>query len=147
MSTPNDGGPAFPVSSRPMAGEATEWGMSLRDYIAIHASEADIDYHMTQGRVRDTGGKNHPLDEPVYIYPARELARYRYADAMLKARESGESSETGVQGLITRLDEISRDIRDDAEDADVSEVCVSILETVERIRRHLSVNQLWGRKQ
>ena len=86
MSTPNDGGPAFPVP----ASEYNERypGMLLRDYIAIHASEADIEHHITQGRVRDTGGKNHPLDEPVYVYPTRELARYRYADAMLKARES-----------------------------------------------------------
>ena len=91
MSTPNDGGPAFPAGktyAERVTNEDPQTGMNLRDYIAIHASEADIDSHMNQGRVRDTGGKAHPLDEPVYIYPTREIARYRYADEMLKARES-----------------------------------------------------------
>lgn len=32
--TIDDGGPAFPNTARPMAGEMTEWGMSLRAWLA-----------------------------------------------------------------------------------------------------------------
>ena len=40
MSNPkDDGGPAFPNTAKPMTGEVTEWGMSLRDWFAGKALE------------------------------------------------------------------------------------------------------------
>jgi hypothetical protein len=49
-------------------------GISLRDYFAGQASEKDIEYYSSAIRWNDTT-------------ITREQARYRYADAMLKARE------------------------------------------------------------
>ncbi len=76
MSTIKDGGPAFPVQS------AADWqahGMSLRDYMAIHASEADI---LHQAEVIRTQMVNGILPDGWHI-----AARYMHADAMLKTRE------------------------------------------------------------
>ena len=74
-----DGGPAFPV--HPTAHEcgdaecAALSGQTLRDYFATHASEADIEAS------RIAGG--NPDDPRI-----RCFARYRHADAMLRAREA-----------------------------------------------------------
>jgi hypothetical protein len=64
--------------------------MTLRDYFATHASEEDIKYWQPMGvevtKVRDLGNGS----KQIYAAPGmftREQARYRYADAMLKARE------------------------------------------------------------
>lgn len=67
-----DGGPAFPMDS-------VNDGMSLRDYIALRASEADITEHRQVT-------KQERFSHPQYDC-SREVAKYRYADAMLKARE------------------------------------------------------------
>jgi hypothetical protein len=64
--TINDGGPAFP-SSHPVFPES---GMTLRDWFATHATEADI--LAAQG---------------AYRVVTRYEARYIHADEMLKARE------------------------------------------------------------
>ena len=76
MNTHNlgDGGPAFPIPYGQVMSESG-MGMSLRDFIANHASEKDVEEHK-------------------YVYPGsppmvtltREQAKYAYADAMLKAR-------------------------------------------------------------
>ncbi len=68
-----DGGPAFPAEG-PSVGQFESYGMTLRDYFATHASEADIEAS------RIAGGN---LDDP----RIRCFARYRHADAMLRARE------------------------------------------------------------
>lgn len=78
----NDGGPAFPCGpfGQTMHGEdGREWhqydrlpGMSLRDYIAIHANDRDISPYTRKG----------PYGEEW----DRENARYLYADAMLERR-------------------------------------------------------------
>lgn len=87
MSTINDSGPAFP-SNRDMR-HNPDWdhepGMSLRDYMAIHASAEDV---RDQGEVLrlKLGQQGFPG-----ILPDgwRVTARYMHADAMLKAREEG----------------------------------------------------------
>ena len=68
----------------------TEQGMTLRDYFAAKASEEDIKAH------QEGGVKEQVVDDPngrkkiVYcdVRYTREQAKYRYADAMLKAREA-----------------------------------------------------------
>jgi hypothetical protein len=83
----NTGGPAFPSADF----EHHEYaGMTLRDYFATHASEEDIKYWQPMGvevtKVRELGNGS----KQIYAAPGmftREQARYRYADAMLKARE------------------------------------------------------------
>lgn len=68
----------------------TEQGMTLRDYFAAKASEEDIKAH------QEGGVKEQVVDDPngrkkiVYcnFRYTREQAKYRYADAMLKAREA-----------------------------------------------------------
>ena len=66
--TINDGGPAFP---RPMVAAAP--GMTLRDWFATHATEADIT------AILDPQHWSQNI--------TRYEARYIHADAMLKVRE------------------------------------------------------------
>ena len=65
-------------------------GMTLRDYFAAKASEEDIEEHLNGPKaehiVKDSGGM-HRIVHKNTIY-TREQAKYRYADAMLKAREA-----------------------------------------------------------
>jgi hypothetical protein len=73
MSTINDGGPAFPIPDVPYPNGNVQhgWnGMTLRDWFATHATEADI--LAAQG---------------AYRVVTRYEARYIHADEMLKARE------------------------------------------------------------
>jgi hypothetical protein len=75
MTTINDGGPAFPGHALKITlpdGSVVPKapGMTLRDWFAIHATEADI--LAAQG---------------AYRVVTRFEARYIHADAMLKARE------------------------------------------------------------
>ena len=70
-----DGGPAFSVPADNYSGGEifqSEPGMSLRDYFAIHASDKDIETYLA-------GTQRTFID--------REQARYKFADAMLEARE------------------------------------------------------------
>ncbi len=88
----NTGGPAYPTSNYgaivPISTGYSE-GMTLRDYFATHASEEDIKYWQPMGamvaKVKETGNGKMIYHEPGMY--TREIARYRYADAMLKARE------------------------------------------------------------
>jgi hypothetical protein len=60
-------GPAFPIKGPVMTSD--EQGMTLRDYFAAKAGEKDI--------------------EPYWVVPLnREQAKYKYADAMLRARNA-----------------------------------------------------------
>lgn len=67
----NDGGPAFPFQD----GYGRVSGMTLRDWFATHATDADIS--AIQAR------HEHELGTKV----TRQQARYIHADAMLAARE------------------------------------------------------------
>jgi hypothetical protein len=75
----NNGGPAFPGIETRINGLHEQYrayyGMTLRDWFAGTATEEDIRAHMTYSR--------HGITFSV----TREQAKYRYADAMLKARE------------------------------------------------------------
>ena len=70
MSIINDGGPAFPAYDDD--GDYSI-GMSLRDYIAIHAKSDDIIEYLG----------------PLYTAENRAKAKYKYADDMIKARKNG----------------------------------------------------------
>ena len=89
MNTIKDGGPAFPVPLQPghsWQGMAPCDGMSLRDYMAIHASESDI---LKQGELirLSTFSPNHKGTPNVLPNNWHITARYMHADAMLKTRE------------------------------------------------------------
>ena len=87
MSKINDGGPAFPFEE--MHTDGTHYhshpGLSLRDYMAIHASADDVRDQCEVLRL-NLGQRGLPG-----ILPDgwRVTARYMHADAMLKAREEG----------------------------------------------------------
>ena len=72
----NDGGPAFPQHYS--GTDFQHIGMSLRDYIAIHASEDDIG-----------SATKRWLDRPECTVNicSRETARYYYADLILTERK------------------------------------------------------------
>lgn len=87
MSANNDGGPAFGkvVSmnsdgpcfiSDSCARIATVGGMSLRDWFAGQATEQDVQNH---------GGGWNEAERRTWT---REEAKYRYADAMIAAKEA-----------------------------------------------------------
>lgn len=89
MNTQEDGGPAFPNSKE----EAREdWGpssgMSLRDWFATHSpqpSGTDIQDVIARARIRNPyNDKKLPA---VSELDAECQLRYKWADAMLKARE------------------------------------------------------------
>lgn len=92
MNNTNTGGPAFPVFPETGGGHAAAFqGMSLRDYFAAKASEEDIAAHIWKGfnelTIR-TAGDGTKYEASQAARWAREEAKYRYADAMLKAREA-----------------------------------------------------------
>ena len=87
MSNTNTGGPAFPHETNSM----THSGMTLRDYFAAKASEEDIEAHIWKGHTEDHVTVDEYGRRSVDRRQARWTraeARYRYADAMLKAREA-----------------------------------------------------------
>jgi hypothetical protein len=65
-------------------------GMTLRDYFAAKATEQDIkNYEQDEGKeISGTDSLGHEWKRREIIYYTREQAKYRYADAMLKAREA-----------------------------------------------------------
>ena len=109
MSNTNTGGPAFPqsyqhtevVAKMYESGELTAGqlkkassqlaGMTLRDYFAAKASEDDIRAHIWKGfnevKIR-TAPDGKKYETSAAATWTREQAKYRYADAMLKAREA-----------------------------------------------------------
>jgi len=82
----DDGGPAFARNGHIVKPDGklynelqfAQCGMSLRDYIAIHASEKDIEHHIYAGGSKET---HRPR--------TRVQARYHFADAMIQARKEG----------------------------------------------------------
>jgi len=80
MTRPNDGGPAFPVPTISGPDLTVSYpehvrGLTLRDYYAAHASDADID--LWQIDLAKRGSR-----------ASRAAARFAHADAMLAAREA-----------------------------------------------------------
>jgi hypothetical protein len=90
----NLGGPAFPhtveYKGADCGGIVPHGGMTLRDYFAAKASEEDIkennDGPMQEQVVSDGNGTKY-ITHLTTRY-TREQAKYRYADAMLKARQA-----------------------------------------------------------
>lgn len=84
MSKIDDGGPVFPFIHTGVKGDAmhTEQrsGMSLRDYMAIHASTDDIE---SVGMIAGESENFRQL--------TRSERRYIWADAMIAARKGGEA--------------------------------------------------------
>jgi len=83
MSTLDDGGPAFPATraNYDEDGYCTP-GMSLRDYIAIHASIDDIREFMLGPIVPSSRRSRLVVRERIH---SRAEARYAYADTMMMA--------------------------------------------------------------
>ena len=80
----DDGGRAFPLHAHfGSSGElpTPNTGMSLRDWFAGQATEADIEAHL--------GGTISPQTGNAYGCRAREQAKCAYADAMIAARKGG----------------------------------------------------------
>ena len=79
---------AFPL--HPEHWQEENQGMTLRDYFAAKASEEDIKhYERTEdGEMVGVDTLGTEWRRPRIIYHTREEAKYRYADAMLKAREA-----------------------------------------------------------
>ena len=89
MSNKNTGGPAFPVGEEALIRNLQ--GMTLRDYFAAKASEDDINEHVWKGHTEDfvtTDGYGNKTVIKRQAMWTREQAKYRYADAMLAAREA-----------------------------------------------------------
>lgn len=97
MSANQDGGPAFPITpvgtGDPRDGMSTgSSGMSLRDWFAGQATATDIDQNTPEtvgACLEAVYGRNSGTSEEVAnaILTLRCRARYKFADAMLKARE------------------------------------------------------------
>ena len=93
MSNTNTGGPAFPCDLAMYDQEVVDamQGMTLRDYFAAKASEEDILQHIWKG-FNETAIKTAPdgtkYETSIAARWTREQAKYRYADAMLKARQA-----------------------------------------------------------
>lgn len=75
-----NGGPAFPLSSK--WDEPQLNGMTLRDYFAANATDADVNSYMYESA---------PIESSflcgVKVVRTREQAKYAYADKMLEARK------------------------------------------------------------
>ena len=102
MTTPqNDGGPAFPHSAKPMTGEMTEWGMSLRDHFAAAAMQGLLASGHFTAAARYDGDQSwmtsheDPWDDETgeKIHEGRRRfdfleAAWKCADVMLAARNA-----------------------------------------------------------
>jgi len=93
MSNKNTGGPAFPKAALDPWNRHLEVssGMTLRDYFAAKASEDDINEHVWKGHTEDfvtTDGYGNKTVIKRQAMWTREQAKYRYADAMIAAREA-----------------------------------------------------------
>ena len=96
MTTPADGGPAFPHD-----GQANyTGGLTVRDYIAVRAMSAEIeaDDGWAPGQVAQTIGVSPSEYEPTKHWPRFVAMRaYAYADAMLAERQKGRT-DTAASG-------------------------------------------------
>lgn len=72
----DNGGPAFPTVYANLEGHYGTTGLSMRDYFAAKASDADVGEIM---------GRHFDFDTDEYTI-TRQQARYIHADAMLAER-------------------------------------------------------------
>ena len=65
-------------------------GMTMRDYFAAKATEKDVEEYKIGSRIKEVPRKDGLGNERFSktVYYTREQAKFRYADAMLKAREA-----------------------------------------------------------
>jgi hypothetical protein len=89
-----DGGPAYPTTATAtrvtkdedgasvLTNYGSSAGMTLRDWLAAHASEEDIQEFLPQ-----TIGEEAEFTKKRGFTPTRQWARYKHADAMLAARK------------------------------------------------------------
>ena len=85
MSKPiDDGGPAFPNTAKPMAGEMVEWGMSLRDWFAGMALQGGLSSTETLQQAALVALRS---DGEVTLEQMLAIRSYSFADAMLAARK------------------------------------------------------------
>lgn len=109
MSTPNDGGPAFPIVTRPRIDcgdgrvyeQEHETGMSLRDYFAAKALPAIIAdcthiYPTGFPTTEDFGGDQS--EENCYAIVAADA--YAMADAMIVAKDGVHTDRANVISLV-----------------------------------------------
>ena len=92
----NDGGPAFPMPSgaEPRVNETTHYneGMTLRDYFAAHAPALPHDLAELAREEADVDNPNKTHGEKSgVLLGIRAHWNYMYADAMIEARNGGES--------------------------------------------------------
>lgn len=82
--------PAFPLEMIYTQENEKFNGMTLRDYFAAKATEEDVKNYMQDdgNLISGTDTLGRPWERREIIYFTREQAKYRYADAMLKAREA-----------------------------------------------------------
>lgn len=85
----NDGGPAYPVPY--MNGELR--GMSLRDYFAASApdqigDDPDAEWTAKTCGIEMPEPRGTPAEWRAFWIRCEAILRYRYADAMLRAREA-----------------------------------------------------------
>lgn len=82
--------PALPIT-RDLSGELVyqSKGITIRDYFAARATEQDIKHYerSEDGEMVGTDTYGTEWRRPRIIYHTREQAKYRYADAMMEARD------------------------------------------------------------
>ena len=80
------GGPAFPARHLHLA--SNEHGMTLRDYFAAKASDADIEALRERTKREEVQISSMGRREISFVVPRewRQIARYMHADAMLAER-------------------------------------------------------------
>ena len=98
MKPTNDGGPVFPFPTMEQGSTCTAgaWaaspGMTLRDYFAVYAPAMPSDLAALAKEHADTDNPDKTHGEKCdVLLSIRAEWNYRYADAMLKAREGGAS--------------------------------------------------------
>jgi hypothetical protein len=85
MSNTNTGGPAFPDGSTNEWGNAYNGGMTLRDYFAAMAMQSLIAGSFTDIGQDGIDANRHPFQN---VEDLMAETSYKYADAMLKARQA-----------------------------------------------------------
>ncbi len=112
MSTPHDGGNAFPNSYECEDGELiTHHGMTLRDYLAAHETLNDVD--VTTEMAELLAGEPMPKrsDSLAWLrWDAKWKAALRYirADAMLEVRGAGAGASSEVERLKKAEEQAAR---------------------------------------
>jgi hypothetical protein len=83
-----DGGPAFPAEG-PSIGQFESYGMTLRDYAAIHGDMEKTEVNSMDAAIEIVGRPfpDGTLDQVAWQFDLLWRLRFMSADAMLRARE------------------------------------------------------------